>query len=65
MAYIDGVYERLDQIIGDPQVPYEQIRERLRAFAAEEIKKSFWNGIKSGSTRRPRGGNDEVVVSEA
>lgn len=65
MAYIDGVYKRLDEIVADPQVPYEQVRERLRQFAAEEIRKSFWNGVKSGSGRRPRGANDEVVVSEA
>ncbi|HEX9751046.1 MAG TPA: hypothetical protein VGB22_07175 [candidate division Zixibacteria bacterium] len=64
MAYIDGVYKRLDEIIADPQVPYEEVRERMRQFVAEEIRKSFWNGVKSGSGRRPRTAKGETVSSD-
>lgn len=65
MAYIDGVYERLETIIADPRVPDEDVREQLRQFVAEEIRKSFWNGVKSGSGRRPRSAKGEAVSAEA
>ncbi|MEW5701571.1 MAG: hypothetical protein AB1792_05015 [Candidatus Zixiibacteriota bacterium] len=64
MAYIDGVYKRLDEITGDPREPMSDVRDRLKAFIAEEIRKSFWNGVKSGSGRRSRSPKDQPVSSE-
>ena len=54
MSYMKQLYERLDEIVGDPRVPDSEVRERLK-FVHEEVLQSFKNGLKARDKRRTSG----------
>jgi hypothetical protein len=63
MAYIDGVYARMDEVISDPTESYSDIRERLQEFVAHELRNSFWNGVHVGADRKKAGfGGDRSAM---
>ncbi len=59
MSYMKRLYERLDEIIGDPQGPDGEVRKRLHEFVHEEVLQSFKNGLKARDKRRASGRKDK------
>lgn len=67
MSYMKRLAERLDEIIADPRTPHDELRERLQRFLMDEVRRSYWTGVKFGSEGRakpmaPRQHEDEEVM---
>ena len=61
MSYIERLLERLDEIVGNPQVPEGEVREQLHRFVSGEIRKSYFNGLRA---KRQEGRSGERSSSQ-
>ncbi len=53
MPYLDEVRQRLREVF-DPRLPLDVIAERVSAFVAHEVGKSFWNGVRHAQQKAHR-----------
>lgn len=69
MSYMKRLAERLDEIIADPRQPHEELRAHLLRFLFDEVRRSYWTGVRLasegrvGSKGEARQEDDVVTVS--